>query len=66
MTEETCDFCQEKGRLGMAIRAYSFAAPSGKGVIRFLHASDGDRDCYRRFNDRYRNWMAEQKGKASA
>lgn len=64
MTEEACDHCKEKGRLGPEIRAYSFATPKGKNVVRFLHASDGGRTCYAEYDTKYRAWLAEQRAKA--
>jgi hypothetical protein len=64
MSEDTCDQCQEKGRLGPELRAYSFATPKGKNVVRILHASDGGKRCYYDFKARYDAYMAEQKAKA--
>src|SRR5688572_12711427 len=63
--EQVCDQCGEKGLLGPDIRAYSFATAGGKNVVRFLHASDGGRDCYCRYNSRYRAWLAEQRSRAA-
>lgn len=63
--EQKCDQCGEKGLLGPDIRAYSFATPSGKkNVVRFLHASDGGRDCYARYHARYRAFMDERRSGA--
>jgi hypothetical protein len=64
--QETCDYCQEPGQLGPEIRAYSFAAPKGNNVVRFLHASDGGKPCYIRFESKYLAYMAEQRAKKAA
>lgn len=64
-TDERCDHCKEVGRLGPDIRAYKFATPKGKNVVRFLHASDGGRSCYQEFDAKYRAWLAEQQAKVA-
>jgi len=63
--DEKCDWCKERGRLGPEIRAYKFATPKGKSVVRFLHASDGGRPCYQEFDTKYRTWLAEQQAKVA-
>lgn len=65
MTEETCDYCHDKGILGREIRAFRFATPSGKEVIRYLHPTGGDRRCFHLFEERYKAHMAERAKKAS-
>lgn len=66
MTDEKCDYCQERARLGPEIRAYRFATPKGGSVVRFLHASDGGRECYARYDEKYRAYMAEQRAKVAS
>lgn len=63
--DQKCDQCEEIGQLGPQIRAYAFATAKGKNVVRFLHASDGGRDCYVRYEGRYLKWLEEQKTKAA-
>lgn len=65
MTEEACDQCKEKGRLGPEIRAYRFVTLKGTSVVRFLHASDGGKPCYQDYDAKYRKWIAEQRAKVA-
>jgi hypothetical protein len=61
---ETCDHCHQAGKLGPEIRAYSFEAPSGKKVVRFLHGSDSGHACAAEYHEKYRAYMREQRAKA--
>lgn len=63
-TDEKCDQCEERGRLGPEIRAYKFRTPKGGSVVRYLHASDGGRTCYEKYKARVEAFLAEQKAKA--
>lgn len=60
-----CAQCKENGRLGPEIRAYSFVKPNGASYTVFLHASDGGKDCYSKYDARYRAKFAKAKEAAS-
>lgn len=66
MTDEKCDQCKERGRLGPEIRAYRFVKPDGESYVAFLHASDGGRSCYAEYDTRYRARFAAVKAKEAA
>lgn len=69
MTDEKsdhCDQCKEIGKLGPELRAYQFVKPDGSSYVALLHASDGGRDCYVKYDARYRAKFAAAKAKAAA
>lgn len=62
---DRCDQCKEVGKLGPELRAYSFVKPNGESYVALLHASDGGRDCYTKYDARYRAKFAKAKEAAS-
>lgn len=63
---DRCDQCKELGLLGPEIRAYSFVKPNGDRYVALLHASDGGRDCYAKYDARYRAKFAAARAKAAS
>lgn len=66
MIEESCDYCHDKGVLGRDIRAFRFATPSGKEVIRYLHPTGGERRCFHLYEERYKAHMAARQSAKAA
>lgn len=52
--------------LGPELRAYVFVKPDGTRYVALLHASDGGRDCYSKYDARYRERLEAVKAEVTS